>query len=126
MIFFNIFLIFCCYWNSWLHPSQNYMNESEFLTNSGFVELVENFKKEEIEVPHILRLDNSTLRELGVSSIDTGFRILQGTGFRLKIHLKSKQMSIQIHLKINIKIKCKSRCKIKYKIKHWIKIMQYF
>ena len=42
------------------------MNESEFLTNSGFVELVENFKKEEIEVPHILRLDNSTLRELGV------------------------------------------------------------
>ena len=56
-------------------PSVNYLEETEWLERNGFGHLSENFKSEEVEIHHILTLDNNSLRELGVTTIGARCRI---------------------------------------------------
>ena len=68
-------------------PSENYREERRFLNSVGRGDCIAKFEMEEIELNHIPRLDNATLRELGVNTIGARLRLrdaaqdfLQGSG----------------------------------------------
>ena len=56
-------------------PSRDYRDETNFLTTAGLGELVPIFKEQEIEIEMIPRLDDMSLRELGILTIGGRRRI---------------------------------------------------
>jgi hypothetical protein len=70
-------------------PSENYREERRFLNSVGRGDCIAMFEKEEIELNQIPRLDDATLRELGVNTIGARLRFrdaaqdfLQGVGLQ--------------------------------------------
>ena len=56
-------------------PTPGYAEERRFLTTAGFVNLIENFQNEEIEICMVEELTNEDLRELGVHTIGARARL---------------------------------------------------
>ena len=72
----QLFLIFASLFLSCISlPGLHYEEETRFLTKYGFVHLIDNFKQEEVEIHHINRIDDNTLRELGVTTIGARYRL---------------------------------------------------
>ena len=56
-------------------PSPGYKEETRFLRDAGFEDVIDCFKEEEVEIGHIARLSDSDLRELGVSTMGGRIRL---------------------------------------------------
>ena len=83
-------------------PSDGYRKEKEFFDKAGFHSLSNLFEEEEIEIHHILKLDNNTLRLLGVTTIGARMRIRESAEEWMLEHQRAEEVGVPVGVPVDI------------------------